>query len=229
MKTMSAPRAQHIKTELDTHFLNVVEVAVATPEPVWWRDREEDLGPLSRLGWSHPGPNVTGTGNPIIVPYCPEIIDAQTSGLTDEELQTYLLAIEWACDVFIIRWEEDQEPEDRFADILIEMEAHVPQFWDVVSRVLSNVDQVIEAEAEITDDLDIFNEIMAGMDFDDTGINPVSDLTDNELSERMLTVVKALVGLGELTSDNPTTREARDLHSEMVALTVETNKRGLRG
>ena len=108
MLTKHDPRAYDIRIRLDGHFLNDVEVAVATPEPSWWWERYDTLGEFSILGWGLPVPTPDfepGTSiSPIIVPYCPEIIDEQTGELTLLELCAYLDIVEWFCDQWIIHW-----------------------------------------------------------------------------------------------------------------------------
>jgi hypothetical protein len=107
-ETMTDSRARQIQERLDAHFIGEVEVAVATPEPAWWAENHPTVGSWASLGWGSPVPNsqhdpAKGT-SAIIVPYCPEVIDEQTAGLTDEELDEYLGVVVYVTDMHITYW-----------------------------------------------------------------------------------------------------------------------------
>ena len=76
---------------------------------------------------------------------------------------------------------------------------------------------------------DGFDSIVADLDLDtDSGLPAsVADLDDLALVRRNERVRQTLIGLGELTVENPSTDEARALHSERVALLVEMRRRNL--
>lgn len=109
MDTKQEPRASVIKNRLDDHFLNTIKVGVATPEPAWWWERSELFGSLAILGWAWPFPNPdfeTGESDiPIIVPYCPEIIDDQCQDMDDELLERYLDMMIYVLDLHIGEWD----------------------------------------------------------------------------------------------------------------------------
>ena len=75
-----------------------------------------------------------------------------------------------------------------------------------------------------------FDDLVAGLTFDEDRDLPsdVTSLGALALVRRNEVVRQALLAMGELTSKNPTTQEARDLHSERVALLVEMTRRNLR-
>lgn len=127
MDTMSQPRASRIKDRFDDHFLREVGVSVATPEPQWWWDRMDQYGSLAVLGWAWPQTNPRATDDndihPIIVPYCPEIIDEQAAELTDAVFDGYLDIIQWVLDTHISEWDiTDGEERHTLVSLMLETE-----------------------------------------------------------------------------------------------------------
>lgn len=127
-------RAHRIKTRLDRHFMYTVDIAVARPEPTWWREqaRVGALGPMCPLGFGWPVPNPDHLPNEdgegtsaIIMGYSPEIINDQTQDLTDDELDDYIIAVQWYGDMHIVLWEEE-DPKVRHDQIMETMETDLP-------------------------------------------------------------------------------------------------------
>jgi hypothetical protein len=108
------PRAFKIRQRLDHHYLGVLEVHVATPEPMWWWDHLPAFGPMGPLGWGWPVLNA-GSDTPILITSCPEIIDQQTSLMSNAELDEYLNLIEFCIDLQVAYWTTEERPVERFS------------------------------------------------------------------------------------------------------------------
>lgn len=91
-------RAEHIRDRLSRHWL--IEVGAATsPMPIEdWHIAAGDLGPHARFGAGWPMP---WDEPKLIVPFCAEIIDKVTAELSEEDLDTYLSAVEYLVDLEI--------------------------------------------------------------------------------------------------------------------------------
>ena len=127
-------RADHIKNCLDRHFLDEINVAVATPEPTWWWNNVAIFGRLGPLGFGPPVSNPEhkpGGDTPMIVAYCPEIIDEQTQDLTDEELDAYLELIHFILDLHLVTWDEPDQ-DVRHDGIEAMLAEHYPDFHNVL-------------------------------------------------------------------------------------------------
>lgn len=140
MHALNPPRAAQIRRRLDRHFLEGVEIGVATPEPVWWWERSGGFGTPAILGWTYPIVNpdfLKGEEvSPYIAPYCPEIIDAQTTNMTESQLDDYLNVIEWVCDMHLTLWEEIEDPSDRFEEVLMRLREEHPASYDRFQEML---------------------------------------------------------------------------------------------
>lgn len=124
---LAEPRAAIIRQTLDDHFLGN-DARVSTPEPIWWWNSVHALGSIAKLGWTYPTP---GDGV-LVVPYCPEIIDAQTIGMTEEELVEYVGVIQWVVDTHMLTWTDWADSEDRHAIV----DAQLKETWPDQHRLL---------------------------------------------------------------------------------------------
>lgn len=125
-------RAELIKTRLDDHFMKEVEAAVSTPDAELWRTLVDQLGPQAMFGWSWP---IAHDDPPILVPYCPEIIDEQTADLNETDFVSYLEIIEWVVDTHITMWETESDPVVRTALIEDELGEQFPSKLNVWMQV----------------------------------------------------------------------------------------------
>lgn len=148
-----AVRNRTIRERLDKHFLEGVDVPVATPEPTWWWSNAAMFGPPAKLGWGVPQWNPESTDDndihPLIIAYCPEVIDEQTADLTDEELDEYLKAVEWTMDNHIVLLFEIRDDDVRHATILERLEQEFP----VSYKVLRDIEAVVDFAGQIADDI----------------------------------------------------------------------------
>lgn len=89
-------------------------------------------------------------------------------------------------------------------------------------------DPDLDLDADTAEMFANFEAELAGLD-DGVNVRPVTELSDRELLERIDDIRQRLYELGEMQANNPTTDEARDLHSERAALLIEQSRRGLAG
>lgn len=84
-------RTQAIEARLTELFRDNLEQTVTVVDRSTWA--EMPLPPRFRYGYMPPVP-VTNDGESFVVPFSPELIDAVTSWLDDDGLDTYLNALE---------------------------------------------------------------------------------------------------------------------------------------
>lgn len=141
--TQQTSRAYRIQKNLDNHFLNEVQVAVAVPEPSWWWERYTSYGDLAILGWAWPQPNFEPTDtvdSDIIVPYCPQVIDEITEEMSDEVLEAYLTLIKYVIDLHIVHWDEyppGDHDDERHKVVVDEMTRDMPVFARLLNEGLA--------------------------------------------------------------------------------------------
>lgn len=83
--------------------------------------------------------------------------------------------------------------------------------------------------ADDTDD--DFERLVAGIDVDPEAIESTFDystMDSMDLAEKEAEIKQELLKIGEYTTLNPATQQARDLHSQRVAIRIELRRRGLR-
>lgn len=106
-------RCAHIKDHLSATLTRCAAVAIEM-DPERWKAATEP-GNLRRLyGWVPPYPQ-TPVG-PFVLEYCPEIIDAQTKDLSDDELDQYLEAIGFHASMHIQHHERTIEERELLID-----------------------------------------------------------------------------------------------------------------
>jgi hypothetical protein len=110
-------RTTHIQEQLAEHFVNASGLAVTSFEPDAWRCALPDLGFYGPFGWAWPIPDDRPDEPAFMVRICPEIIDEQTAGLPDEDLNRYLLLIEFVCDSHVYYWFDEPDVEARHRKI----------------------------------------------------------------------------------------------------------------
>jgi hypothetical protein len=130
-------RASIIDTRLANHFHNDIGVNVSTPEPTWWWNNLDTLGPWGVLGIGIPI-NHPDTGE-IIVPFCPQVIEEQTRTYTDEEFVQYLLLLQSVLDYYIIEHEETDRNE-RHHLVVSRLTANSPEGLDEIAIQLEMAD-----------------------------------------------------------------------------------------
>ncbi len=123
-------RANRIQITLDHHFHDDIEVSVSTPEPTWWWDNINTLGPWGVLGIGIPV-NHPGTGE-LIVPYCPQIIEEQTRHCDDNELDQYLALLQLVLDLYITHHDIDDR-NDRHDVVEREIASSSPQGLEAIA------------------------------------------------------------------------------------------------
>jgi hypothetical protein len=99
-------RASIIDTRLANHFHSEIEVNIATPEPTWWWNNIDTLGPWGVLGIGIPVNNPDT--DELIVPFCPQIIEEQTRLYTDDEFDDYLTLLQTVLDYYILYHDVDR-------------------------------------------------------------------------------------------------------------------------
>lgn len=143
MLTMGPARNKRIRENLDEHFLKTIGVSVATPEPWWWNAYGPQYGPLAPLGWAWPvfNPNATTDESihPIMIPYCPEIIDFQTTDFSDEALDGYLATIKAVLTKHIILWDEIEDDAARHKEVEVQMILELPEMHTLLQDMLARV------------------------------------------------------------------------------------------
>ncbi len=87
-------RTKRIKTQLHKHFVDELELDTTVVTTQKWK---EQLLPARFYGWAYP----YETTEAYVIEYCPELIAEQTQTLSDEELDDYLLLIEYLIDASI--------------------------------------------------------------------------------------------------------------------------------
>lgn len=104
-------RVQSIIAELTQH-LTETGLGIDIRSIEQWQDQ-------TPLGWAWPA---IYRDDGLEVRICPELIDAQTVDLSDEDLQEYLDVIEWVCDSHVLFAQTESDPAAR--QVLIEDELY---------------------------------------------------------------------------------------------------------
>lgn len=117
---------EYITTTITTHADKSMYPDVAVvPEQQFNSFAERDQFP-DRYGWTFPGDALI---------FCPEIIAAQTTQLSDDELGKYLHAILWMCDRHLTLKRTVPDDGARHRMIEDELLTLAPGSLDIMSRV----------------------------------------------------------------------------------------------
>lgn len=131
---MREPRATLIREILDSKIMRDMGLAAATPEPVQWRDMDDVVGPYGPFGMAWPIPH-DDDDHPILIGFCPEIIDEQTDDLSDEELQEYLDALTFIMSKCVAIFYSEPDRLKRVHIAENEMYDEAPEAMQLVNRV----------------------------------------------------------------------------------------------
>lgn len=133
---MREPRATLIREILDRTVMHDLGLAAATPEPTQWRDMDDVIGPNGPFGLAWPiDHGDEDPDHPVLIGYCPEIIDEQTAHLSDEELQQYLDVLIFVITKSVANWTPDADRLTLVQRAENELYEAVPGAMDLVNSV----------------------------------------------------------------------------------------------
>lgn len=129
-------RYEHIRSKLHEHFVEDLEIPMYEMSLLEWHvrlaDRDHTLGPTAIAGWAWPCWEEETTN--IVTLFCPERIRQVTEDLSDEELDDYLIVLDYMCDLHIALWDE-VDPWKRHRQILDEVSTQFPGSLDLLQSV----------------------------------------------------------------------------------------------
>lgn len=114
-------RAAIVRARLTEHLQGEIGCLISTPEPDYWYDNLQGLGPWAILGFGMPFPHSNRRGD-ILVPFCPEVIAQSAEDYDDDVFDEWMDLIQAIIGLYLAHM-DIEDPDERHDLMAMELGA----------------------------------------------------------------------------------------------------------